>query len=123
MSELLVPMSVGELLDKISILKIKQKKIQDPKKLVNVTKELNMLQEIQNRYGFYSLLEENLEVVNSLLWDIEDKIRTFLHESDFSIDFIQSALLVPILNDKRFTLKRKINNKFGSPLEEEKSYS
>ena len=122
-----IDVSPGELIDKITILKIKADKIQDISKLENVNKELelltNSLHEGVKITNELKLIMDELQQVNETLWVIEDKIR--LHEASrtFDIDFIELARAVYKENDKRANLKRKINNTLGSGLIEEKSYS
>ena len=122
-----IELSVGELLDKITILQIKSERIGDASKLENINKELHVLQSLwkaspysQNNIG------ENiseLKVINEELWDIEDKIRDKEKEQAFDEGFIELARSVYFTNDKRAEIKRTINNKTGSELIEEKSYS
>ena len=120
------PISVGEFLDKISILKIKSLKIKDEEKLKNVKFELEHLNKILNeKLSDYDHLEkrsEELYQINMTLWDIEDKIRDFEKKKEFNSDFILLARSVYITNDKRFEIKNKINKECGSNFKEEKSY-
>lgn len=118
--------SVGEFLDKISILNIKNKKIKDQKKLKNVRTELATLYQIKNEYipqeSCLDMLEQSLFDVNSKLWDIEDKIRDKEYAQQFDDEFIQLARSVYITNDERMAIKQKLNQLCGSRLVEEKSY-
>jgi len=120
------PISVGELLDKISILEIKSEKVKDNTKLVNINLELTILRSVASQsLGGYENLEKRiseLKLINSELWDIEDKIRIEEKNKRFDEDFIFLARSVYITNDKRFDVKNKINNEFGSIIKEEKSY-
>ncbi len=120
------PISVGELLDKISILKIKSFKIKDEEKLKNVKLELEYLNNIaKEKLSKYENLEERSEElyqVNASLWNIEDQIRVAEKRKDFDSEFIFLARSVYITNDKRFDIKNKINEECGSELKEEKSY-
>ena len=122
-----IQVSAGELLDKITILEIKNERISDPKKLTNVRKELGSLQaenpfDLNNWTELSALLEE-LRMVNSTLWDIEDQIRTCENISDFGDTFVQLARSVYIQNDARADIKKRINILTKSNLTEEKSYT
>ncbi len=118
--------SVGELLDKISILKIKSLKIKDEKKLKNINKELAALNIIVDEsLGSYKALgkrSNELMEVNLKLWSIEDEIREKERNKSFDKSFIELARSVYITNDKRFDIKNKINKESGSSFSEEKSY-
>ncbi len=118
--------SVGELLDKISILKIKSKKIEDEEKLLNIRLELESLMKISekklNSYKSLTLRLNDLIKVNSLLWDIEDNIREKENKNEFDEEFINLARSVYFTNDKRFEIKKLINQESGSEFKEEKSY-
>ena len=122
-----VPVSWGELFDKITILQIKLENLTSKNALNNVEREFNQLQSILIKYFPNSTeakqLEEELKQTNKQLWDIEDKIRDKERNSSFDEDFIHLARSVYIVNDKRSLIKRKINNIFGSEFVEEKSYS
>jgi hypothetical protein len=116
-----VPVSVGEVLDKISILEIKSERIGDPVKVANVRRELEGL--VQAAKGFrVPELEARLKEVNGELWDVEDALRQAEDEQDFGEEFISLARSVYRLNDFRAELKRQINAATGSILVEEKSY-
>ena len=122
-----IQVSAGELLDKITILEIKNERISDPKKLTNVRKELASLEaenpfDLNNWTELSALLEE-LRMVNSTLWDIEDQIRTCENISDFGDTFVQLARSVYIQNDARADIKKRINILTKSNLTEEKSYT
>ena len=117
-----VPVSVGEVLDKISILQIKSERITDASKLANVKKELGYLSEVA-RYSRHAELEAELKAVNSQLWEIEDRIRVKEKRQEFDDEFIQLARAVYQTNDRRAEIKRQINDVTGSKLVEEKSYA
>ena len=114
-----IPISVGELLDKITILQIKSKHTDDE----YVRKELEDLTKIAQEFDVYkeSYLNE-LVIVNSLLWDIEDSLRELEEEYRFDDEFISLARQVYITNDKRAEIKRKINEETQSPYKEIKLY-
>ena len=127
MKELLVPLSPGELLDKITILRIKVARIQDAAKLANVKRELALLQQTWKDSGAaavhdVALDERALENVNERLWDIEDRIRDKEARQTFDREFIELARAVYICNDERAAIKKRINLLLGSSLVEEKSY-
>jgi hypothetical protein len=122
------PISLGELIDKITILEIKAVNIDDTAKLKNVTHELNILNdkvnELLDAAGQAKLapLKQALKDINQELWIIEDDIRDCEYVKDFSDKFIQLARAVYVTNDKRAKVKKDINIAFGSELIEEKSY-
>ncbi len=120
------PISLGELLDKISILIIKIENIHDEKKLAIVKKELNLLLKIQDNLSIdKKILDEYLEKlkkVNSELWIIEDKLRDLERNKIFDNGFIELARSVYFTNDKRSEIKLKINKELGSDIIEVKSY-
>ena len=122
--EILVPISIGELIDKISILKIKLNKMKG-KQLSNVKNELKALEAIVKAKNLLidSSISKNLNEVNLLLWEIEDKIRLKEMNNMFDNEFIQLARSVYQQNDKRASLKRKINCMYNSQFVEEKLYS
>jgi len=127
MSEITVPISPGELLDKITILRIKSTRISDPKKLANVRIELQVLEDTW-RGSAYAKAGIEAEVtalleVNERLWVIEDGIRDKERAQEFDADFIRFARAVYFENDERAAIKRRINTKLGSDLVEEKSYA
>jgi len=127
MVDILAPISVGELIDKITILRIKRERIRGAGAQANVARELESLLEIRARAGLVAGevdgLEEQLFQVNGRLWDIEDQLRSLEREHKFQARFIELARSVYRLNDQRSTLKRKINEVTGSGIIEEKSYS
>ncbi len=122
------PISLGELIDKITILEIKAVNIDDAAKLKNVTHELDVLNAKVNSLlddaGQAKLapLKQSLKDINQELWVIEDDIRDCERAKDFSDKFIQLARAVYFTNDKRAAVKKDINLAFGSELVEEKSY-
>src|ERR1700746_1493823 len=126
MKEVLVPLSPGELLDKITILRIKVARIQDAAKLANVKLELSLLEQTWKDSGAaahdVALDERALENVNERLWDIEDRIRDKEARQTFDREFIELARAVYICNDERAAIKKRINLQLGSRLVEEKSY-
>jgi hypothetical protein len=126
MTELSTPISIGELIDKITILEIKSARIADPAKLVNVRTELDLLNSIwaENPASKIDIAPERarLKAVNEVLWDIEDRIRLKEKAQAFDADFIELARAVYFRNDERAAVKKAINLKLGSKLVEEKSY-
>ncbi|NKB38677.1 MAG: hypothetical protein GKR93_16210 [Gammaproteobacteria bacterium] len=122
-----VDISVGELLDKITILEIKAERITDPGKLNNVNKELSVLiqQWETSEYSSCDLTSEiaELKKINEQLWEIEDAIRDEEKNKTFDERFIDLARSVYVVNDNRAKMKHIINEKAGSELTEEKSYS
>ena len=122
----LVPISWGELIDKITILEIKEVKITSNNALDNIRKELGFLSDIvSNSKGVYdaiSLLKNELKEVNLNLWQVEDEIRDKEYSQEFDKEFIRLARSVYRLNDDRANLKKKINETLFSELKEEKSY-
>lgn len=126
MNDILVPISPGELLDKITILRIKTARILDAAKLANVRLELDLLERTWRDSPFaapdISREERALQEVNERLWDIEDRIREKEARQTFDRDFIELARAVYHSNDERAAIKRRINQALGSRLVEEKSY-
>ena len=119
------PISLGELVDKVSILIIKQKNITDKSKLDHVKKELDFLQKTLMNYIQKQKINdflENLININSKLWNIEDDIRECERNKLFDQKFIDLARSVYFTNDERAKVKNDINKKFGSELVEVKSY-
>jgi len=122
----MIPVSWGELFDKLTILEIKKERISDKPKLKNISRELDELLAVSNAHELpdqplADLLAE-LRSINETLWDIEDDIRTCERMEDFSSSFIELARSVYKTNDKRAELKLRINRLLGSELVEEKSY-
>ena len=126
MSEILVPVSFGELLDKIAILQIKSERISDPAKLANVRNELSALEKtwMAHPAGGTDVvtLRAQLKAVNERLWVIEDDIRIKEKASQFDDAFVQLARSVYFENDARARIKKDINLALGSAYVEEKSY-
>ncbi len=126
MSLIETPVSYGELIDKITILEIKSRRIRDDAKLVNVRNELDLLNATwgNDEAAQKDITEERgrLLVVNEALWDIEDNIRLKERAQAFDDEFIELARAVYFRNDERAALKREINLRLGSQLVEEKSY-
>jgi hypothetical protein len=127
MPELLVPISPGELVDKITILEIKSQRMTDAVKLGNVRTELELLTATW-RSSPYAAGDVDadwraLRAVNEQLWDIEDRIRDKERDAAFDKDFIELARAVYVTNDERATIKKRINTRLGSTLVEEKSYA
>jgi hypothetical protein len=127
MTELLVPISPGELIDKITILEIKSQRMRDPAKLANVRVELNLLMDTWRASPWSSSDIDGewagLRAVNERLWVIEDQIRDKERDAQFDREFIELARAVYITNDERAALKKRINTRLGSTLVEEKSYA
>ena len=127
MAELLVPISPGELIDKITILEIKSQRMTDAAKLHNVRTELSLLTETwkASAYSATDISAEwaGLRDVNGQLWDIEDRIRDKEREDRFDAEFIELARAVYVTNDERAAMKKRINMRLGSLLVEEKSYA
>ena len=122
-----IPISPGELLDKITILEIKAEQINDKVKLQNVEIELELLNKTWQQSSINNenikYLKQDLKKNNQNLWEIEDKIRLKESNKEFDQEFIELARSVYIQNDKRAATKRKINDLLGSKIIEEKSYT
>jgi hypothetical protein len=127
MNKILVEVSVGELLDKISILEIKKDKIKDPEKLEYILDELSILkEEFKNNIKSDKKLDElyqSLKIINARLWVIEDDKRNCEKEKNFTENFIKLSRDVHILNDDRAKIKLKINEHTGSKIKEIKEYT
>ena len=123
LSTILAPISIGELIDKITILEIKQIYMTGIK-LKNINKEMKLLKNIlQDKNLEINIdLVKNLKKVNKKLWEIEDNIRIKESNQEFDEEFIKLARSVYIENDKRASIKKEINQKYNSDLVEEKSY-
>jgi hypothetical protein len=119
-----VEVSIGELVDKVSILSIKLKKVKDANKLENIKKEYAILSKAMEQSGISldSLEFKRLESINLKLWDIEDQIRTKEAKKEFDEGFIGLARSVYFTNDERAEIKRSVNIKYGSGIVEEKEY-
>ncbi len=126
-SSILVEISPGELIDKITILAIKSQRMTDPAKLKNVELELEALTGARDRALSPSpaleRLTAQLQRVNELLWETEDEIRDCERSRQFGLPFIELARKVYITNDERSALKRQINELLGSRIIEEKNYA
>ncbi len=126
MNDVLVPISPGELLDKITILRIKSARITDPAKVGNVRLELGLLEKTWHESGCAAgnigAEERALHAVNERLWDIEDRIREKEAHQTFDRDFIELARAVYMYNDERAAIKKRVNLALGSRIIEEKSY-
>ena len=123
LSTILAPISVGELIDKITILEIKQRYMTGSK-LKNINKELKLLKNITQDKNLEINIDliKNLKMINEKLWEIEDNIRIKESNQEFDEEFIQLARSVYIENDKRASIKKDINQEYNSELVEEKSY-
>lgn len=123
---LMIPVSCGELLDKMTILSIKEERIADPEKLKNIRNELDQLRQVYEKHVAASDeldgLRAELRAINEKLWGIEDDIRACEREGDFGERFIELARSVYHSNDRRAKVKYRINVLVGSELVEEKSY-
>ena len=126
MSEIKVPLSPGELLDKITILRIKSQRMSDPAKVSNVRVELHALEQTWDESAYSKAdIEADISAlmkVNERLWVIEDDIRDKERAQAFDAEFIRLARAVYVENDERAAIKRRINTTLGSALIEEKSY-
>ena len=127
MNKIIIEVSIGELLDKISILEIKQEKIKNPEKLKFINNEHSILKkQLENNVKTdqkINELFEALKLINSKLWDIEDSKRQCEKEKDFSEKFIKLSRDVHFLNDDRAKIKLEINNYTGSSIKEIKEYT
>ena len=127
MNKILAEVSVGELLDKISILKIKKEKIKDSQKLNFINDEYNVLKEQLNKNvksdEKFEKLFQSLKEINAKLWVIEDDKRMCEKNSDFGEKFIKLSRDVHFLNDDRANIKLEINNHTGSKIKEIKEYT
>ena len=117
-----IEVSIGEVVDKWTILCLKVVKIDDPNKLLNVEKEKNYLSTVIPKDIMEDSLAEELHWVNKELWVVEDRLREYEKAKMFNDDFVQLARSVYVLNDKRARIKKQINIKYGSDFVEEKSY-
>lgn len=119
-----VPVSVGELVDKVTILNIKSRMIKDEAKLANIRKELDALTAVcaEHKIDIKDAETKALEDINLKLWKIEDDIRDKELAKAFDKEFIELARAVYVTNDERFRAKAVLNEKYGSAFKEEKSY-
>ncbi|HEX5163278.1 MAG TPA: DUF6165 family protein [Steroidobacteraceae bacterium] len=126
MKDILVPISPGELLDKITILRIKAARMSDPAKVANVKHELGLLEKTWKDSGAAAVnlgtAEADLTRVNEKLWVIEDEIRDEERAKRFTEKFIELARAVYFTNDERAAIKKHVNTLLGSSIVEEKSY-
>lgn len=126
MDNIKVPVSPGEVLDKITILEIKSERMSDPEKVHNVKAELALLQETWNENirdtREIQSLHAQLKEINETLWEIEDDIRDKERAREFDDRFIELARAVYVTNDKRSRVKKELNLHLGSEIIEEKSY-
>ncbi len=124
--EIKISVSIGELIDKITILEIKSKKLKDKNKLENVNLELSVLNSVLVSNSLdeskIAKFKSQLKTVNLDLWEIEDSIRVFEKNKIFNEEFIQLARSVYIKNDLRFKIKNEINSTFNSKIVEVKDY-
>jgi hypothetical protein len=125
-TSVLAPVSLGELLDKIVILEIKEERITEESKLINVRNELQSLRSIVpaalSDNAAVAPWEQSLREANSQLWDLEDRIRDKERDDDFGLEFVEIARLIYRTNDQRAHAKKMINSLCGSEIVEEKSY-
>jgi hypothetical protein len=118
-----IEVSIGEIVDKLSILKLKTIHIKDPEKLVNIQKEYEYLYDVVfNELNINQEDFDELVYINNMLWTTEDKIRVKERDEEFDEEFIYLARHVYITNDHRARFKKDINIKYGSDFVEEKSY-
>ncbi len=126
MNEIQIPISPGELLDKITILQIKSERIADPAKVANVRTELEMLDKLWRQAvdqdDEIAALTAELKSINEALWEIEDDIRDEERNRRFGERFIELARTVYVTNDERANAKKKVNLHLNSSIVEEKSY-
>ena len=126
MENIKVPVSPGEVLDKITILEIKSERMSDPEKVANVRVELALLQETWKEFisddEVIRGLHAQLKDVNEALWEIEDDIRDQERAKEFDERFIELARAVYVTNDRRSEVKKELNLHLGSEIVEEKSY-
>jgi len=120
-----VPVSVGELIDKLSILQVKKSKIKNPDKLKFIEKEYELLLSMSSKYfNNVDIIETYKELVdvNTKLWEVEDELRVIENTKVFDDKFIELARAVYYTNDNRFRLKDRINNLTNSEIKEQKDY-
>lgn len=127
MSHIRIPVAPGELIDKITILEIKSRRIADEAKLHNVRHELELLNEVWNAIPDVARdigpLRSQLAGINEKLWQLEDDIRELESRGDFGEHFVNLARSVYLTNDERVAIKREINTRLHSDIMEEKSYT
>lgn len=127
MTAITIPVAIGELIDKITILEIKESRIGEAAKLENIRRELTLLRTLKSEGGLggarLAELQAELKSVNGVLWNVENALRAHEAREDFGVAFVSLARLVYKTKDQRATLKRKLNLLFNSEFVEEKSYS
>lgn len=126
MNDILVPIAAGELIDKLTILRLKSENISDAQKLANVKHEYDVLKRVADkalpRSSDLTALWTKLYGINADLWVIGDDIREFEGRGDFGVGFVALARAVYVTNDERAAVKKEINLLLGSAIVEEKSY-
>ena len=120
--KILIPVSLGELYDKISILEIKLANMDSPEKIANVANEYKQLRKVSEDHPINDGLYQTLHSVNKLIWDVEDERRQYERDKDFGEGFIKVSRDVHFLNDERAAIKKNINTVYESEIIEEKSY-
>ena len=123
MNKCLIPISLGELYDKFSILLIKSENILEQEKLLEVNKEISFLEPFVNKFNLNQEMCEKIKKVNEKLWTIEDSIRLKEYKNEFDEEFIMLARSVYITNDERAKIKNEINKILNSEINEIKSYA
>jgi hypothetical protein len=122
----MIDVSVGEVIDKYTILCIKHERISDSSKLENIHKELEVISNCLFAKNYFTIFSDeisNLKSINEKLWVVEDEIRTKESKLEFDDEFIKLARSVYVVNDMRFDIKNKINKLSNSDIMEEKSYA
>ena len=127
---ILTPTSPGELIDKITVLKIKREQITNPERVDNIERELSMLEEVRSKHfpdtkelrDAIQEMENRLKEVNEIIWHMSEKIREYSDAKKFDKDFTDVSLKIHLSNDIRATVKKEINLLLGSSIIEEKSY-
>ena len=122
MNNCFVPISLGELFDKYSILLIKKERVNDGNKIMCINTEIQFLQPYIDKFNLDSTLKEEIKKINETLWDIEDNIRIKERKNEFDDEFISLARSVYINNDQRHVIKNKINIFLNSEIKDIKSY-
>lgn len=122
MNNCFVPISLGELFDKYSILLIKKERVNNDDKIMCINTEIQFLQPYIDKFNLDSTLKEEIKKINETLWDIEDKIRIKERKNEFDDEFILLARSVYINNDQRHVIKNKINIFLNSEIKDIKSY-
>lgn len=119
-----IEVSIGEVVDKITILQIKEERIKDPIKLVHIKNELKILEDtlVESKINVPQDMIDRIKDINTQLWDAEDILRDKEKDEVYDEEFIKCAVLDSVLNDKRFLVKNEINNHCDSNIKEQKSY-